>query len=820
MNRWGRADDHPNSSTAPEPIATAALRWVCNPGWLPFDTTDDVEPVHGVVGQDAAVDALRFGLVTAAPGHHVYVRGMAGTGRVTLVRSMMAGLAPQLPPPRDRCFVRNFAQPDRPRLLDLPRGHGSEFVAMMDDLAEYVRRDLRPALHAEVLRNERDVLEERHQRRLDELTEPFERELTEAGLTFVTIGSGAATQTRIAPMVDGKPVPPDALASMVADGTLEKSEADRLLEQLAKSTGHYEQIASRVQALQVAHADEARALVMRQVRQVMEPVADRVARAFPYPAVRAFLDDVLQDISENRLSAIEAGRDFTRLYRVNLVVRHPIGTGVPAILEVTPSLPSLLGTIDRDLTSAGKARSDHMMIRAGSLLRADGGYLLLEAREVLAEPGAWRLLMRALRTGKLEIVPPELAGPWGQPSITPEPVDLNVKIVLLGDAETYAFLDANDPDFPHLFKVLVDFDSTVSRSPESAAVYASVVSRLARTEKLPPFDRDAVARLIEHGARVASRSGKLTAQFGRIGDIAREAAFIAREQGETRVTGDRVREAVRRAKRRADLPARRFRELVRDGSLRVRLEGRHVGQVNGLAVVHAGPLVYGFPQRITATVAPGAGGVINIDREAELSGAIHTKGFYILAGLLRTLLQPDHPLVFDASIAFEQSYGGIDGDSASGAETICLLSALTGLPVRQDLAMTGAVDQTGLVMSIGAVNEKVEGFYDVCRDIGLTGTQGVVIPSADVGDLMLREDVVEACAAGRFRIYAVSTIHEAITVMLDRPSGIVIDGRCEPDTVLDLARRTARRYWEAGNVAPQQHRRPARSRAADEVEAD
>ncbi|MCA9285984.1 MAG: AAA family ATPase [Phycisphaerales bacterium] len=802
---------------AAAPLPVSALRWRCDPSWVPFATTDDVEPVHGIVGQDFAAEALRFGLATAAPGHHVFVRGLAGTGRVTLVRSLMAEIQPLCPLSRDRCFVRNFAQTDRPRLLNLPRGQGPEFVRLMDEFAEFVRRELRPTLNSEMLRNERDVLDNRFQHALSTITGPFENEVRQAGLAFVTIGSGPSAQTRIAPVVEGKPVPPESLDELVADGRLSEEEARAIRDRAEQFTARLAQVAEHVQSVQNDHEEEARSLVKRQVRAVLVPIVDRIVGAFPQDGVRDFLDEVLTDASERRLREIEAGKDFTRLYRVNLAVRHPRGEGCPVVLEVTPSLPNLLGTIDREVSASGRIRSDHMMIRAGSLLRADGGFLLLEAREVLAEPGAWRMLMRTLRTGKLEIIPPEMAGPWGGRTITPEAVDLNVKIVLIGDDETYAFLDATDPDFPHLFKVLVDFDSTIDRSAASAGVYASVVSRIARDEHLPPFDAEAVAGLVEHGARVAARAGKLTAQFGRVGDVAREAAFVANETGATRVGREQVGEAVRRARRRADLPARRFRDLVRDGTLRVRLSGTAIGQVNGLAVVHAGPLVYGFPQRITATVAPGGGGMINIDREAELSGAIHTKGFYILAGLLRTLLQVDHPLVFDASIAFEQSYGGIDGDSASAAETAALLSALTTIPIRQDLAITGAIDQTGLVMSIGAVNEKIEGFFDACVELGLTGTQGVIIPRADAGDLMLREDVVDACAAGQFRVHGVDTIHEAVSVLTNRPAGMVVDGTCAPGTVLSAARAQARLFWEAagGASSSKKSRRPARGRAAE-----
>lgn len=322
---------------------------------------------------------------------------------------------------------------------------------------------------------------------------------------------------------------------------------------------------------------------------------------------------------------------------------------------------------------------------------------------------------------------------------------------------------------------------------------------------MPAFDAGAVAAIVEHGARICAQAAKLTARMSRVSDVAREAAFLAGQRGAVMVVRDDVLEAVRRRKKRASLPARRFREMVGQGTIQVRLTGLEIGQVNGLAVIGAGPITYGFPQRITATIGPGEVGVINIEREAELSGAIHTKGFYILSGLLRYLLRTDHPLTFDASIAFEQSYGGIDGDSASGAEMCCLISALTEIPMRQDLAMTGAIDQRGQVMAIGAVNEKIEGFFDACADGGLTGTQGVIIPSSNAGDLMLRHDVVEACAQQKFAVYAVSSIHEALELFMGRPAGRRPDLHAPyPEgTILGEAVTRARSFWKASRTKPE-----------------
>ena len=544
--------------------------------------------------------------------------------------------------------------------------------------------------------------------------------------------------------------------------------------------------------------------VKREAKAALERFVARLRQQFAAPTIHAFLAGIIDDVVERRLGTLGDDAAFAELYRVNVVHEAATDRRCPAVVEFTPTLTNLIGSVNRRTATTEEPIIDHMLIHAGALLRADGGYLILDARDVLTEPGAWKVLTRTLRTGRLEIVPPESPlALWGQ-ALKPEPIDVTVKVILLGDAAVYGILDQVDPDFPQLFKVLSDFDSVMPRDEQAAEHYAAVLAKVAKEEKLPPFDRTAVAALIEHGARIAARNGKLTARFSRVADIAREAAFLAMKDGRDLVTRENISQTIRRTKARANLPSRRFRELVADGTIRIQTTGTAVGQINGLAVLSAGQLSYGFPARITATIGAGAAGIINIDREADLSGAIHTKGFYILGGLLRHLLQSDHPLAFTASIAFEQSYGGIDGDSASGAEICCLLSALTGVGLRQDIAMTGAIDQLGSILAVGAVNEKIEGFFDACNDINLTGTQGVIIPKANAGDLMLREDVAEACRTRQFRVYAVQTVSDALQVLTGIPTGVRDASGTYPEgTLLARAVQRARVFWLKAALAAQ-----------------
>jgi predicted ATP-dependent protease len=709
---------------------------------------------------------------------------------------MLQELEPSCQETHDLCYVHNFVDPDRPRLISLPAGAGRRFRRMVDELAEFLRRNLWEALGADGVRARKAALDEAVGEQIKAIAGPFEEDLAAAGLALVTVPVGPIHHSVIFPMVNGKPVPPERFERLHKLGKIEDHDFEQFQEKRRSFEQRLEEVNASIQKIRRDYAEATQEIFQREARLILRGFVSRIEKAFPIEAVKQFLAELMEDVLERRLPPAEDDEDFTRPYRVNVLLEHTADGPCPIIVENTPSLTNLLGVIDREPGPTGLTRSDHTMIRAGSLLRAGGGYLILEARDILGEPGAWKVLLRTLRTRRLEIVPPELSFPWGGPPLKPEPIDLDVRVILLGDEQMFFALDALDPDFPHLFKVLADFDSVIPRDATGVEQYAGVLSRICRAENLLPLDRSAVAALAEHGARIAARAGKLTAQFGRVADVAREAAYLAGRENRPQVTGDDIREAVRRTKRRADLPSRRFRELLADGTICVHTRGAVVGQINGLAVLHAGPLISGFPARITATIGPGTAGVINIEREAALSGAIHTKGFYILGGLLRHLLQTDHPLAFDASVAFEQSYGGIDGDSASGAEICCLLSALTEVPVRQDLAMTGAIDQIGHILAVGAVNEKIEGFFDTCRDIGLTGTQGVIIPKANAGDLMLRHDVVEACAAGQFQVYAVAAVHQALELFTGVPAGERDERDTYPDgTLLGLAMARAHHYW-------------------------
>ena len=778
------------------------LRWKCDDGCLNFETTAEIDPAIGVVGQPTAYEALKFGIECLSPGQNVYVRGARGTGRNTMVRQMLSTLEPETDSNRDFCYVHNFSRPDHPRLITLPPGTANEFRKEMLLVAEFFEEGLIKSLDGEPYRGQRQAIQDRLQEEIKQATEPLEKEIEANGMAMVQVQQGPATQTLIMPVVGGEPVPPEQLKALIAAGKAEPDQLKQYEEALPQYQKQMLETGRNVSELIRSATKEIHDQMEKVARQLSSNFTRTVLEKFPTEAVKVYIDEVIDDVIDNHLQSENEQRpDFRELYGVNVVLSQANKTLRPVVEENTPSLINLLGTVDPEFGPGGMAVSDFRGIRAGALLQADNGYLVLDVNDVLSEPGAWRALMRTLRTERLEIVPAELG--WMRQTVLtqPEPIPIRVRVILVGDMQTYYQLDHADPDFRELFKVLADFDSELQRTSTGVNQYASVVAGLTASEGLPPFHRSAVAALAEHGARIVSRKDRLTARFGRIADIAREAAFLAK--ADDVVLEEHVKSAVKRTKSRASLPSRKFREMVESQTIMVQTDGDVVGQINGLAVMRSGPLTYGFPARITATIGPGSAGLINIEGRAQMSGAIHTKGFHILGGLMRHLLRTEHPMTFSASLAFEQSYGGIDGDSASGAEIVCLLSALTKIPIKQSMAMTGAIDQHGHVEAIGGVNEKIEGFFDACDYFGLTGDQGCVIPKSNAGDLMLREDVVEAAAAGKFHVYAVDNIYDAIELMTGTVAGRPgEDGKYPEGSLLAKAHNEVENYWRLTLASP------------------
>lgn len=782
-------------------LSAEAARWRCLPESLGFSRTSELSPRDNILGQEDAVTALRYGLENRLKGNNVFVRGLSGFGRTALIHEVIEDLELQPANASDLCYIHNFEAPDQPQLLSLPCGRGLEFRDQMDDFAEFVTVELPQFLSSDYIKGKVKQLIATHQEQLKVLGQPFEADLQAAGLVMVPMQVGQNTIPVILPVIEGKAVQFEELQQMRLDGRIPEEEFAAIVEKISGFEKTLGEIGEQVQAKQATQRDEQRQLYMQEATVFVEARIKAIQARFQIDAVAEFLTRVQQDLIHHRLTEQASSEDFSRFYRVNLISHHLADERRKVINLNTPNLSSLVGKIDRTMiANAGLALSDHLMIKPGALLDASGGFLIIEAQDLLNEPGAWQALLRTLKSGSLEINQSEYLLPWSATQLRPEPIPVDVKVVLVGDPEIYQLLDMYERRFASMFKILADFGDTMPRDKSGFDAYANVVARLVKRDGLLDLSAAAIARLIEHGARICSQKGQLTSRFGRIADITREASFIAQGENAELVSADHVSAAIANSKRRADLPARRFRRMIGEGTLRIDVKGEEVGQVNGLAVATAGPLTFGFPTRITASIGPGSAGAINIERESSLSGSVHTKGFLILSGLLRHKLKLDHPLAFSASIAFEQTYGGIDGDSASGAEFCCLMSALTGIPLRQNLAMTGAIDQKGHILPIGGVTEKIEGFYDACQSVEFTGSQGVVIPTANAGELMLREDVVAAIAEGKFHVYAIENIDQALALLLNEKAGSFVDGEYETGSILHGAREKAHAYWETARA--------------------
>lgn len=779
------------------------VRWSCDPKLLKFKTTKDVTPINRIIGQDDAVDALRFAIESNAYGQNVYVRGLTGTGRMTMVSRILADIKPQLENKHEYCYVANFSQPDRPKLLTFYNGEGKLFCQKMEKLANYIEEDLKRVLESESVQLKKASIEEATQKKIRQLSQPFESEIKKHNLALLNINTNSGQHTIVVPLHEGKPVDPQQWKELIANKIIDEKAQETLMESQQHYSKKLDELSRKINELRESAIDSIQQLLEEKTRVVIKKQVSEISKSFKNPGLDSYLDDVIEDVVEQFFDVRNKEYAPASRYAVNLLLHCQPGNESPVIIERNPSLYNLLGTIETKWQANGPGIADHMSIKPGTLLRANGGYLILDARDMLTEPGAWKVLIRTLKNQLLEIVPAEISWPFSQVSLKPEPIPVDIRVILLGDSNLYYLLDNQDPDFPELFKVLSDFDSVIDRNQEGFNNYAGIISRLAKQENLLPFTAGAVAKLIEHGARICSRKDKLTAKFSRVADLAREGHFLAVNNNQNFIEAEDITQAIIRTKRRAGLPARKFQEMLSNGTINVDTDHEVIGQINGLAVIHAGPIVYGFPSRITTTIGPGRAGVIDIEGQSAMSGSIHTKGFHILGGLLRYLLSLKHPLTFSASIAFEQSYGGIDGDSASGAEFCCLMSALTEIPIKQSFSMTGAIDQHGRVQAIGGVNEKIEGFFDVCNNRGLSGDQGVIIPQANAGELMLRSDVQQACKEGLFHIHAVENISQALETLMGVPVGVQVKGVYAENTILHKAVQMAGEYWRQTQASAQ-----------------
>jgi predicted ATP-dependent protease len=782
------------------------LRRRLDPATLPFLTTAEVPSVKTTIGQPRAAEAIAFALEVGARGFNLYAAGSPGSGRESTVLAAVRAFAEGRTTPADWVYVHNFAEPDRPRAFPMPAGEGRKLARAMTSFVEAAKREIPSAFEGEDYARRREQSLAGVTARRTELIKDLRAFALERGLGLEMTPNGIAQ----IPLQNGQPIsqeafqqlPPETRAQLEQRGAEVQAEVGAHVRQMR-------QIEKEAQA-RVTAIDREVALVAAGplFAELREDYGDQ-------PSVLAFIGQIETDLPEHLhdflmlaesrqpggpadgAAAARQPQERLARYEVNVLIDNGGIKGAPVFLERNPTYYNLIGRLDYRPVM-GTMVTDFRQIKPGALHRANGGFLVLHALDIMRNPFAWEGLKRALMSGEVVIENPgEQGAPLPTTRPRPEPIPLDVKVILIGPAGLYKTLHQVDVEFPELFGVKAEFAPDMDWNEENLASYSAFLSLVAQDRGLLHFDRSAVARVVEHGARLRDHQGKLTTRFLDIAKLAVEASHWAGKAGRELVLADDVDAAIAAQERRRNLAEERTREVIADGTIMIDTEGARVGQINGVSVIDVGDYSFGQPSRVTARVSVGRGTVQSIERETAMSGPIHSKGFLILTGYLQAQYAQDWPLSLGATITFEQSYGGIDGDSASTTELYALLSALSDLPLSQAMAVTGAVNQHGEVQAVGGVTRKVEGFYDVCRERGLSGEQGVIVPTANVKNLMLKEEVVEAVRAGRFHVWAVSHIDEGIELLMDRVAGVrAADGTFPEGTVHRLVQDRLRRYAE------------------------
>ncbi|MEX2643812.1 MAG: AAA family ATPase [Acetobacterales bacterium] len=799
-------------------LSPAQLYTVCDD--LSFETTDDLEDLHGALGQERALRAIEFGTGIEQPGYNIFVLGPSQTGRHALTLRYLQARASGEATPHDWVYVNNFSDEQKPVAIPLPCGTATRLRDRMRSLIDDLRTALPAMFEGEEYTRRAEAINDAFRQRQEEAFEGLQEKARTRNVVLMRTPMGLA----LAPLKDGEVIKPEALEAMAEE---ERSRIQSDLEALQQElTG----ILRQLPAWDKHRRDQLRELNREMATFAVDHSIDEAKAQFEgLPDVLVYLDAVRRDVMENvaaflpRPDSEQGAADplpargaagFHR-YDVNVVVDNSGCTGAPVVYEDLPTVQNLTGRIEH-ISQMGALVTYFGLIRAGALHRANGGYLVLDARKLLSQPFAWETLKRVLDSGRISVETlSQLISPISTLSLEPEPIPLDIKVVLFGEREIYYLLQQADPEFDHLFKIAADFDDRFDRTAETTRLYAQFIATTARRYRLRPFDRPAVMRLVEHAARLVDDAERLTAEGGRIADLMREADHCALLMRAAVVGRDHVQRAIEEREHRIGRIRERAHEAIQRGLMLIDTAGTRVGQINGLAVSQIGALTFGKPSRITARARIGNGEVVDIEREVELGGPIHSKGVLILANYLGAHFAPDRPLSLKASLVFEQSYAGVEGDSASCAELYALLSTLSGLPIRQALAVTGSVNQYGEVQVIGGVNEKIEGFFDICSGRGLTGEQGVLIPAGNVQHLMLRQDVVAAAGEGRFHVYAVRTIAQGIELLTGVAAGERGDDGLFPagtvfrrveDRLIELA--DARRRFGARDAAQPEPRLP------------
>lgn len=785
----------------PKELKAEELRWICDPEVFETESTTNLKPIEGIVGQERALKALRLGVDLRSPGYNIFITGLSGTGKFTTISKMLETIDPECKTIEDYCYVNNFKDPDRPMLLTFHAGKGKEFKNEMAATINFLQENIPHVLETNPFRQKKEKLNTEFGKKQQELILGFEDKLSKDGFALGQVKVGELPKPEIMIVIDEKPVQIIQLEELVREKKISKQKAGTLIKKYTKYQTELQSVFKKAMKLGHEYKQRATKIERETVEDVIKVALNELNEKYKNEKVKIFLEQVELNILENldvfkgqQPSREETAEgiivDYLREYEVNVILDNSELKQCPVIIESTPSFTNIFGTIEKFNDGSGGWYSDFTSIKAGSILRANGGYIVLNALDIFTEPGVWKTLKRVVLHGKLEIQELGNQFQFTTSILKPEPIIIDTKIILIGNAEIYSILSQGEPDFNKIFKIKADFDYEMKKSNSAIIEYARVVKKLVENENLLEFDKTALAKIAEYGARYAGEQNKLTTRFAYIADLARESSFWARDVNEKMVKSYHVIQAYEAMRERQGLYESKLSEMIKEGTILIDTAGTRIGQINGLAVYGTNNHSFGKPTRITASVALGNGNIINVEREAGLSGSSHNKGVLIIAGYFRENFGNKIPLSFTASLVFEQGYGMIDGDSASITEICALLSCLSDVPLKQYIAITGSVNQKGDIQPIGGVNEKIEGFFDVCKIRGLTGKEGVIIPFQNKKDLMLKEEIIDAVNNKKFHVYPVEKVDDAIELLTGIKAGKLLkNGKYESNTIYGLVEK-------------------------------
>jgi len=753
------------------------LRVTCDVKEFECKTSAELPPLNKIVGQQRALSAVQFGLEIQNKGFNIYVAGSPGTGRTTAVKAFLEERAAKEPVPSDWCYVSNFVNQYQPQALELPPGKGKDLVIQVSGFVEAARTSISSMLESEEYAQQKEEKSQFFEQQRNALSEQMQVKAQEAGFML----RGAQTGLIMVPVIDGKPLSPEDAAQLPVEARREIETRRMALDKDLRS------LFRQLRDIERELRKELRKMETDSIQFTLDPLLSEFDDDYKdNPNVVKWINAMAKDITEHlneflgrvphnvppeMLARRPSPEDFAQRYQVNCIVDNSEREGAPVVILLNPTYANLFGRIEKE-PRFGSLVTDFSMIRSGAMHEANGGYLVIPTLELLTAPLSYPALKRALQNDKIAIEEAsEMVGLLTVKSLHPEPIPFKLKVITIGEGSWYHQLYQGDPDFRELFKVKADFDTSMERSPESVQVYGSFICSLHYKEDLRPLVVDAIAAIVDYSSRLADHQGKLSTRFDIVADVIREANFYAQQDNKEFVLRKHIKQALDERVYRSNLYAEKTREMIEKEYILISTSGDAIGQINGLSVLSLGDFSFGRPSRVTASVAPGRGRVLDIERESNLGGPTHTKGVLILNGYLAEKFSDDKPLSLSARLVFEQSYGGIDGDSASSTELYAILSALSEVPIQQRFAVTGSVNQHGEVQAIGGVNQKIEGYFDVCNAQGLTGDQSVMIPKSNVQNLMLKDEVVDAVREGKFHIYPIGSIDEGIEVLTGIPAG-------------------------------------------------